>query len=142
MEKFKIAVQVLKKHLAELQVLINKAGEVKDWDEWKRIYAEMQETEHEIALLGIINTSTPDEKDLLSLMHDTMNYTDHVRWQIEQLDEWLKTNKAVITGGEIKDKTAPFIIAEYMRSRRKELIGIIDTYYVREKAKKIEPKTI
>lgn len=141
MKKFDKSRKLLEGRIAELEEHLQVCSRNKMWDEWKTLNKEQNEVKHELKLLNLLETVQDGDNDLMTLVHDHYNATDNLGFRIDQLSTWLKENQKTLTdaGVTLGKMSTAYVIVEYLRSRRKELMDSLDAYYVKEKSKKGSP---
>lgn len=63
----------------------------------------------------------PQEQALQKLIHDTNSALSDMKYRIEQLDKYIKEQKPTTSH--------PYILLEYLKSGRQNIIKSIDCYY-------------
>lgn len=67
----------------------------------------------------------PSNTPLLSLMHDTAHELDTLRNVVTNMDKWNKEDKA---------NTKYYVAAEYIRTARKNIMDMLDSFYLKQKS--------
>lgn len=69
--------------------------------------------------------------ELLTLMHDSAH---RIGFHTQKLEEWLKENAKKMEAAGI-NCSVPFVITEYLKTSRKEIVSQLDDYYNNQKEK-------
>jgi hypothetical protein len=73
--------------------------------------------------------STPQEKAMSKLIHDTNQASSEMKFTTDKLTEWLTDyHKALPIELREKFSSAPYVRIEYLKKWHKEMISAIDTY--------------